>query len=187
MVVRALLSSCFAVGLTACSTVAPPPPASISLFSRETVPREQRPPEPPSRSGNRAFYRVRGREYAVWETSAGYRQRGLASWYGPGFHGRPTASGQPYDMHDLSAAHRSLPIPTYAQVTNLQNGRQVVVRINDRGPFVGDERIIDLSYGAARALGMVNQGIVPVEVVALPPYQQRVRSSEDRRVATAPH
>jgi rare lipoprotein A len=126
--------------------------------------------EPPSRTGNPDSYNVFGIDYTVDKTSEGYRKRGLASWYGPKFHGKRTSSGTPYDMYAMTAAHKSLPIPTYARVTHQDNGRSIVVKINDRGPFVGD-RIIDLSYAAAVKLDMIDSGTAPVEVVALPPYQ----------------
>lgn len=129
---------------------------------REPTPR----PEPLSRYGNRSPYQVFGRNYYVMESSEGYRERGLASWYGKKFHGRRTSSGEPYDMYKATAAHRSLPLPTYAEVTNLDNGRKVVVKINDRGPF-HDDRIIDLSYGAAIKLDMADQGTARVEVRAI--------------------
>lgn len=123
-------------------------------------------PEPLARYGNRSPYEVLGKRYTVLESSAGYRERGTASWYGRKFHGRRTSSGEPYDMHLATAAHRSLPLPTYAEVTNLDNGRKVVVKINDRGPF-HDDRLIDLSYGAAIKLGMVGSGTARVEVRAI--------------------
>lgn len=122
--------------------------------------------EPRARYGNRSPYEVLGKRYTVLESSAGYRERGIASWYGRKFHGRRTSSGEPYDMHLATAAHRSLPLPTYAEVTNLDNGRKVVVKINDRGPF-HDDRLIDLSYGAAVKLGMVGTGTARVEVRAI--------------------
>ena len=96
----------------------------------------------------------------------GYRQQGVASWYGPGFHGKKTANGETYDMYAMTAAHKTLPLPSYARVTNLTNGRSVVVRINDRGPFV-DGRIIDLSAGAAKKLGFYNKGTARVLVEAV--------------------
>ena len=148
------------------SPLSPMPPASTDRVKEEPVPRV----EPPSRSGNPDTYVVFGRRYRVSETSAGYRERGIASWYGEAFHGRKTSSGPPFDMFELSAAHKSLPLPTYVRVTHLENGRSIVVRVNDRGPFVGD-RIIDLSYAAAARLGMVEEGTARVEVVALEPYQ----------------
>lgn len=126
--------------------------------------------EPPSRTGNPDSYTVFGKDYFVDKTSEGYRELGTASWYGPKFHGKRTSSGTPYDMHAMTAAHKSLPIPTHARVTHQGNGRSIVVKINDRGPFVGD-RIIDLSYAAAVKLDMIGSGTAPVEVVALPPYQ----------------
>lgn len=135
--------------------------------------------EPPSRYGNPETYTVFGKRYRVKSTSAGHRERGLASWYGEDFHGKRTSSGTPYDMYAISAAHKTLPIPTYVRVTRLDNGRSLVVRIDDRGPFV-DGRVIDLSYGAARKLGMVEQGTAPVEVVALQPYQYLARHQGSR-------
>jgi rare lipoprotein A (peptidoglycan hydrolase) len=132
----------------------------------ELVPRA----EPPSRTGNADTYVVFGRRYRVRETSEGYRERGIASWYGRDFHGRRTSSGPLFNMFDLTAAHKSLPLPTYVRVTNLDNGRDTVVKVTDRGPFVG-RRLIDLSYAAAMRLGMEGRGTAPVEVVALEPYQ----------------
>ena len=111
-----------------------------------------------------AAYRVE--ELPTTSVPVGWRQRGYASWYGPKFHGRRTASGEVFNMYSLTAAHRTLPLGTYVRVTNLKNGRSVVVKINDRGPFVRG-RIIDLSYAAARRLGMVRDGVVPVEIVVL--------------------
>ena len=113
--------------------------------------------------GNNSPYEVFGKKYYLLESSAGYQQRGTASWYGSKFHGQRTSSGEPYDMHLATAAHKTLPLPTYAEVTNLSNGRSVVVKINDRGPFKHD-RLIDLSYGAALRLDMIRTGTAPVEV-----------------------
>lgn len=128
----------------------------------DAVPRR----EPLARHGNRSPYQVLGKRYTVLRSSEGYRERGLASWYGAKFHGRRTSSGEIFDMHKATAAHRSLPLPTYAEVTNLDNGRRVIVKINDRGPF-HDDRIIDLSYGAAVRLGMIATGTARVEVRAI--------------------
>ena len=122
--------------------------------------------EPPSRYGNPANYTVAGRTYFVMKTAAGYAETGLASWYGTKFHGQRTSSGEPYDMLALTAAHKTLPIPTYAQVVNLDNGRKTIVRINDRGPF-HDDRIIDLSYAAAVKLGYHGAGTARVRVEAI--------------------
>lgn len=121
---------------------------------------------PKSTRGNPAFYEVFGRRYHVLESGEGYREQGTASWYGRDFHGKPTSGGEPYDMNALTAAHKTLPIPTWVEVRNLENGRRVIVRVNDRGPFV-DDRIIDLSYRAARDIGMIEQGTARVEVRAL--------------------
>jgi rare lipoprotein A len=130
--------------------------------------------EPLARYGNRSPYTVLGRNYTVMDSAEGYVERGVASWYGNKFHGRPTSSFEPYDMYKFTAAHRSLPLPSYVQVTNLENGKSVVVRVNDRGPF-HDNRLIDLSYVAAVKLDMHNQGIARVEVRALPPLGSQTR------------
>jgi len=122
----------------------------------------------PSRYGNPDSYVVYGVRYHVMKNSKGYRERGVASWYGSKFHGRRTSSGEAYDMYAMTAAHKSLPLPTYVQVTNLNNGRQVVVKVNDRGPFVKN-RLIDLSYTAAKKLGISATGTGLVEVRALSP------------------
>lgn len=99
--------------------------------------------------------------------ASGFRQVGLASWYGPGFHGRTTASGERFDQNDLTAAHRKLPLGTEVKVTNLQNGRSIVVEINDRGPYI-DGRVIDVSKAAARRLGIVEEGVAKVRIEATP-------------------
>ncbi len=119
-----------------------------------------------TRRGNPRFYEVMGQRYYVASSSDGYRERGVASWYGKQFHGLPTASGEIYDMHELTAAHKTLPIPTWVEVTNLANSERIIVKVNDRGPFI-DNRIIDLSYAAAQRLGMVRAGTSLVEVRAL--------------------
>ncbi len=124
--------------------------------------------EPVQRSsrGNPPFYEVFGNRYYVLDSSKGHSERGIASWYGKKFHGKPTSSGEIYDMHAMTAAHKTLPLPTMVRVTNLRNGKRVVVRVNDRGPFVGD-RIIDLSFAAAKKLDMIGSGTTMVEVIAL--------------------
>ncbi|WP_031434800.1 septal ring lytic transglycosylase RlpA family protein [Methylomarinum vadi] len=124
-----------------------------------------------TRAGNPGTYEVLGQRYQVLVDSNGYRKRGIASWYGKKFHGRKTANGEIYNMFAMTAAHRTLPIPSYVRVTNLKNQRSVVVRINDRGPF-HDNRIIDLSYAAAVKLGVQQAGTGFVEVVALDPSSQ---------------
>ncbi len=121
-----------------------------------------------SRYGNPPSYVFNGRRYHTLSSSQGYRERGIASWYGQKFHGRRTSSREVYDMYAMTAAHKTLPLPTYARVTNLENGRQVVVRINDRGPFHAN-RIIDLSYTAASRLGILERGTGLVQVEAIEP------------------
>jgi len=111
-------------------------------------------------------YTVFGRTYTPLGEASGFSQRGLASWYGRRFHGKPTSSGEPYDMYGMSAAHPTLPIPSYARVTNIANGRSVVVRINDRGPF-HPGRILDLSYAAAHRLGFASKGSAEVSLEAV--------------------
>ena len=143
----------------------PADPASVDLAGiPDAVPRE----EPLAESGNMAEYRVFGRTYRTLETSEGYEAEGVASWYGREFHGRSTSSGEPYDMYAMTAAHRTLPLPTYLEVVNLDNGRRVVVRVNDRGPF-HDGRLLDVSYAAAWKLGMLGAGTARVRIRALEP------------------
>jgi rare lipoprotein A len=153
-----------------------PTPADIAAIP-DAVPRF----ESRSRNGNPPFYDVLGRRYAVLPTASDYVERGVASWYGPGFHGVSTSMGEPYDMYGMTAAHKTLPIPCYARVTNLSNGRSVVVRINDRGPFVAN-RLIDLSYTAAAKLDMLRGGTAMVEVRVVTPddpqSQALTRASE---------
>ena len=142
-----------------------PPPHP---FDASAVPDAVPQPEPRSKYGNASSYVVFGRRYYTLATSRGYVERGVASWYGRKFHGRRTSSGEPYDMYAMTAAHRSLPIPTYVAVTHLSNGRRIIVRVNDRGPFHAN-RIIDLSYAAAKKLGIVRTGTGLVEVRAIDP------------------
>lgn len=128
---------------------------------------------PRSRYGNPDSYEIFGRTYSVMKSAEGFTQKGYASWYGRQFHGKRTSSGKPYNMYAMTAAHREIPLPSWAEVTNLENGRSIVVKINDRGPFVDPEkRIIDLSYAAAVRLGMADKGTAPVKlkVIASPPY-----------------
>lgn len=124
--------------------------------------------EPRSRYGNPESYVVFGKRYHVMASSHNHVERGIASWYGTKFHGKRTSSGESYDMYAMTAAHKSLPLPTYVEVRNLENGRSVVVKVNDRGPF-HDNRIIDMSYAAASKLGMLAKGTALVEVRAIEP------------------
>ncbi|MEM7080186.1 MAG: septal ring lytic transglycosylase RlpA family protein [Pseudomonadota bacterium] len=125
----------------------------------------------PTRRGNPPVYTVLGKKYKLLGKATGYRKEGLASWYGTKFHGRQTSLGERFDMYKLTAAHKHLPIPCYARVTNLENGRQTIVRINDRGPF-HDQRIIDLSYAAAVKLGFHERGVARVRVQVVEPKPQ---------------
>ncbi|MBZ5488319.1 septal ring lytic transglycosylase RlpA family protein [Halomonas aquamarina] len=124
--------------------------------------------EEPSRAGNRSTYEVWGKTYHVMPDSRGYAKQGTASWYGEKFHGYATSNGEIYDMYKMSAAHRSLPLPTFARVTSLDSGQSVIVRVNDRGPFHSD-REIDLSYAAAARLGILDNGTGRVKVEAVDP------------------
>jgi len=167
--------------LAACSAVAPPTPIPPSSSSRYSIDQDRAPsrnidpasilnvvPEPIARTmaGNRSPYSVLGKTYQVLPTEEGYRERGVASWYGEKFHGHKTSNGEVFDMYQVSAAHKSLPIPSFLQVTNLDNNRSIVVRVNDRGPFHGD-RIVDLSYAAALKLGYADRGTARVELEAI--------------------
>lgn len=138
------------------------PPVDLDRVP-DAVPRA----EPLHRFANRPYY-VFGQEYVPLTSVQPFRQRGVASWYGRRFHGKPTSSGEPYDMYAMTAAHPTLPIPSYVRVTNLANGRSVVVRVNDRGPFLRD-RVIDLSYAAAYRLGYINAGHANVELELIVP------------------
>src|SRR5258706_8919154 len=129
----------------------------------DAVPRS----EPLNRFANRPYQQF-GKDYVPLSSVQPFRQRGVASWYGRRYHGQKTSVGEVYDMHKMSAAHPTLPIPSYARVTNVKNGRSVVVRINDRGPFLGG-RIMDLSFAAANRLGYTQAGSAEVEVEAIVP------------------
>ena len=135
--------------------------------------------EPRSQYGNPPSYVALGVRYHVLDSAEGYVERGLASWYGPNFHGRKTSSGEIFDMHQISAAHKSLPLPTWVKVTHLETGRSITVRVNDRGPFKKG-RIIDLSYQAALTLGITGEGLAPVEVRAIHGPSATPRNSEHR-------
>ncbi|MGI9228964.1 MAG: septal ring lytic transglycosylase RlpA family protein [Gammaproteobacteria bacterium] len=146
-----------------------PPPGSVDVSKiPDAVPKV----EPKSKCGNKAAYEVFGRRYRVLKSSRGFVEKGIASWYGKKFHGRQTANCEKYDMYAMTAAHKNLPLPTYVEVTNLQNGKKIVVRVNDRGPF-HDNRIIDLSYVGASKLGMVGRGTALVQVKAIDPRTYR--------------
>lgn len=138
------------------------PAKQKKMSFKEPVPAK----EPLSRYGNPTEYRVDGKSYQVMRSSSGYKTRGIASWYGTKFHKQRTSSGEPYNMYVMSAAHKTLPLPSYVKVTNLNNGKSAVVKVNDRGPFHSD-RIIDLSYAAALKIGVFPKGTAPVEIEIL--------------------
>ncbi len=124
--------------------------------------------EPRSRGGNRSPYQVLGKWYKVVDDTQGYRERGYASWYGVKFHGNKTSNGETYNMYQMTAAHKHLPLPSYVRVKNLENGKEVIVRVNDRGPF-HQGRIIDLSYAAATRLDILKKGTAKVEIEVIDP------------------
>ncbi|CAK0763372.1 rare lipoprotein A [Gammaproteobacteria bacterium] len=152
----------FIAGCTSQPSVVTPTTPSLEL--RDAIPKV----EPRSKYGNPPFYEVKGRRYFTLSDFRGYVERGVASWYGPGFHGKRTSSGEPYDMRAMTAAHTTLPLPTYVYVTNLKNGRTAILRVNDRGPFEKN-RLIDVSYSGAKKLGIDKPGTALVEIQALDP------------------
>lgn len=160
---HALLAVMVVMALSACTFGVPIGQKSVGSGNVSPVKK--------SKSGNPSSYVVMGKRYYVLDSSQGFVQRGLASWYGKKFHGRKTSSGEVYNMYAMTAAHKSLPLPTFVRVQNLSNGRSIVVKVNDRGPFVGD-RIIDLSYAAAEKLGVIGPGTARVEVSAVNSGQQ---------------
>lgn len=180
------LAACVVVSLVGCATSGPlarhdgPPrqPRDVSGVT-DAVPKA----EPLSELGNHSPYVVLGKTYRILPNASGYQATGLASWYGTKFQGRPTSSGQPYDMYQMTAAHRTLPIPSYVEVKNLDNGRAVVVKVNDRGPF-REDRIIDLSWAAAVRLGFVHKGVARVRLAVIDPSPPaRVPPAHARPVA----
>ncbi|ALO46809.1 septal ring lytic transglycosylase RlpA family protein [Pseudohongiella spirulinae] len=178
--------------LAACSSTAPSGTTSSAQSSRYSISQDRAPsqaldpslireviPEPLTRTtaGNRSPYTVNGRTYRVMASEEGFQQTGLASWYGEKFHGHLTSNGEIFDMYQVSAAHTSLPIPSFARVTNLENQRSIIVRVNDRGPFHND-RVIDLSYAAAWQLGFANQGTALVHIESIVPDQRLLASND---------
>lgn len=160
-----------ALGLSGCST---------TPTTRDAVPRA----EVYSKYGNPDSYEVLGQRYEVMKDNRGYRETGIASWYGPGFHGKRASSGETYDMYAMTAAHKTLRIPCYVEVTNLENGRRAVVRVNDRGPFHGN-RIIDLSFAAAQKLGVIGSGTALVEVRHIDVDQSPPKQPDDAPIQLA--
>ncbi|NOX27861.1 MAG: septal ring lytic transglycosylase RlpA family protein [Gammaproteobacteria bacterium] len=197
----------FALALTACSSS---PKKGNGTFKRPTasdgapnrsvdiasIPNAVPKREPRSKYGNPKSYVVFGKRYHVLNSNKGFVQRGVASWYGTKFHGKRTSSGEPYNMFAMTAAHKTLPLPTYVEVTNLDNGRKVIVKVNDRGPFVAG-RIIDLSHTAAKKLNIIGSGTGRVEIRAIapgrygksvkkPPLQKKVQKKPSRVSASRP-
>jgi rare lipoprotein A len=156
---------CFALQLSSCEVQDGPPKGYVDVSQ---IPNAVPKVEPKSRYGNPVSYVVNGTRYYTMKSAKGYRATGIASWYGTKFHNRYTSSREPFSLYKMTAAHTSLPLPTYVRVTNLKNGRQIVVKVNDRGPFAHN-RLIDLSYVAAKKLGIVAKGTGLVEVVAIDP------------------
>lgn len=152
-----------------------PPKSSIDLAQvKNAVPRKER----PSATGNKPYV-VFGKRYVPLKSNKGFKQEGTTSWYGKKFHGRRTSSGETYDMYKMTAAHTVLPIPSYVQVTNIENGRSEIVRVNDRGPFKHN-RVLDLSYAAALKLGVVKSGTARVKIVAISESSDRSKSADTR-------
>ncbi len=164
-------AACSLAGYPSGGPSGPPAPAGASaadLPDPGSIPDAVPTQEHLSPYGNNPTYEALGHTYHVLKTSKGYDQKGVASWYGPKFQGQRTSSGEVFNMYAMTAAHRTLPLPTYVEVTNLDNGRKAIVRINDRGPF-RKNRLIDLSYMAARKLGIVGPGTAHVRVRAVGP------------------
>ena len=177
---RSILSTIIVTSVASCSST-PSTIESPPTNSRYSIEQDRAPsgaidvsavpevfPEPVNRTlaGNRSPYVVLGKTYVILSTEEGYSERGVASWYGEKFHGHKTSNGEIFSMYEVSAAHKSLPIPSFLRVTNLDNNRSIVVRVNDRGPFHG-ERIIDLSYAAAVKLGYADRGTARVQLDAI--------------------
>ena len=160
-------------GISACST-APQKYATPSRSQAELAKIPDAVPkiEPRSKVGNMKTYEVFGKRYFVLDSGEGLTQKGIASWYGPKFHGNKTSNGEIYDMYAMTAAHKTLPLPSYLEVKNLENGRKIIVRVNDRGPF-HDNRVVDLSYTAAIKLRMIAEGTALVEIRAINPRTHR--------------
>lgn len=169
----------FACGVMVERDGAPAAPVDISSVP-DAIPRD----EPHSRYGNPESYEVFGKRYYVLNSSQGFVERGIASWYGTKFDGKRTSSGETYDMYAMTAAHKTLPLPTYVEVINLENEKSIIVRVNDRGPF-HENRIIDLSYAAASKLGILSSGTGLVEIRAInsSTYASRSDIASIRKVA----
>lgn len=156
--------------LSSCSHMGKRDSAPDFYVDASKVPNATPKPEPLSKYGNMSSYRVNGKRYYPLKSCRNFQQVGIASWYGTKFHDQRTSSGERYDMLSMTAAHKTLPLPTYVEVTNLENHRTIIVKVNDRGPFKSN-RIIDLSYVAAKKLGMAGRGTAHVKIKAIDPYR----------------
>lgn len=169
--IPAILLTTLCLSLTGCfggKNIQDGPPKHYKNVNN--IPNAQPKAEPKSRYGNPSSYVVHGKRYHVLNTAQNYNKVGYASWYGSKFHDRLTSNREPYDVYGMTAASKDLPLPTYVRVTNLENGKSIIVRVNDRGPFVKD-RIIDLTYAGAAKLGYVGKGTALVRVTAINPTQ----------------
>lgn len=173
--IERVLISLALLGLTSCATHRGdgPPPFNVDVSH---IPNAVPKAEPLAKYGNMTSYKVFGKRYFIMKNSKSFEQVGIASWYGTKFHKQRTSSGEKYDMLGMTAAHKTLPLPTYVEVTNLQNHKQIIVKVNDRGPF-SDNRIIDLSYVAAKKLGMLGHGTAKVRVRALDPHTYHAKQT----------
>jgi len=156
-------------------------------FDASNIPNAVPKIEPHSAAGNPASYVVAGKRYYVMKTNKNYRKKGIASWYGKKFHGRSTSSGEKYNMYGMTAAHKTLPLPSYVRVTNLKNNHSIIVKVNDRGPFHAN-RIIDLSYAAATKLNIIatGTGVVEVEVIDPRYFAKRTSASKKKPISITP-
>ena len=169
--------------LTACTGVRDSAPANYTKQWDE-IPDAVPAAVTPSKYGNPNSYTVMGKTYYVKDSSDGFKQKGIASWYGSKFHGRRTSSGEEYSMYSMTAAHKTLPIPVYVEVTNIDNGRVATVKVNDRGPF-HEGRIIDLSYAAATKLGVAQTGTANVTIRVVTPETGKERQGGDVSVKSS--
>lgn len=176
----------FSCVLAACSMGVRDGPPDNTDYDWSSIPDAKPRVEPKSRYGNPASYEVLGKEYHVMQSAKGFTQKGLASWYGSKFHGQRTSDGEVYDMHKMTAAHKTLPLPSYVEVTNHNNGRKIIVRVNDRGPF-HKGRIIDLSYAAAAKLGVTKTGTAPVTIRVVTPDTVNTGGAPQASAAVEPH
>jgi len=178
LISKTALLSLLIIILSACSSSGPKDSAPRHIpVSVADIPNAVPTYEPKTKWGNPKSYAVAGKTYYTMQSSLGYLEKGDASWYGTKFHGRRTSSGEPYDMFAMTAAHKTLPLPTYVEVKNLENGRKIVVKVNDRGPFHAG-RIIDLSYVAAIKLGIDVKGTGKVEVRAIAVSNPQINNNE---------